>query len=1531
MNTPVRVLIAAPSRGPAGEITAALEARGLSVSSQRTGTLRAFKSALKKGWDLVICRPDPPRVCCEELLKILQQGDPDLPFLVLVDPPDEDRAVKLMRAGARDCISWGSWDRLAAVAVREMIALQEHRRRRQVEQELQREKEAARVYLDVIGVMLVAFDQAGKITLINRRGCEILGYREAELLGKVWTTVCVPEEYRQTVADVFAAVFSDQLESVAYFENPILTRSGEQRLIAWVNSPLKDEHGQVTGVLSSGEDVTERRQDERALHESRQLLQLVMDNIPQAVFWKDRRSVFLGANRAFAEDANVKSAEELVGRTDDEMPWKEQAEMYRADDRLVMQSGKPKLNYEEPQTAHDGRLTWLRTSKVPMRDSAGEVFAVLGMYEDITKRKQAELEIRQRMEELVALNQIAQQLSSLMPVKDLLEKAVVEVLNVMHCDQVYVFLVEGKRLLPMASITSGSDIIGAVPEHRVGECICGLAVARDESLYSQDIFEDLRCTWEECKQAGLRSFAALPLRAEGSPFGVIGVSSRQERDFEQQSNFLETLAAQLSARLDNARLYENLQTELAERKRAEEQLSRSTAALRKAQSFAHMGSWTWNIKTNQLDCSEELYTIFGIPKEDFSGSLEDVIQTSVHPEDRQRVMEFNLAVIQEKKTVPLEYRILRPDNTVRTVWAESGELVLDENGEPFLLHGIVQDITERKLADHALRVSETRYRQLFNEMVDGFALHEVISAEDGSPYDYRFLQVNSAFERVIGPRMEDVIGRTVSEVMPQAEPAWVESYHRVVQGGGPVSFESYAPGLGKYYTVKAFRSEKGKIAVLFVDITDCKAAEELVRQQTAELRKRNDELARLYRASGSLLSASPDLDGITRDIVRILLDEFKQTNCSLFILDESRKDLKRIAVIGSYSKDVVAKKLTLHGPGLVPLAIKTGQAVNVPDVRSHPDYFPSWSESRSELSLPLKLGERVIGAIDVQSSEPSAFSEDDVRLMTIFAERAAIAIEHARLFEAEQRRVGRLMNLQQLGTELAKYRTERELLDYVVSHVANLADSPVCTVLMLDEGHQELVLAAQVGLPKAAYLGLRVPLTLPAFLEVIQGARPMIVPDIDHDMPELREFLVHPDINAFYAYPLVRDHQVRGVLTLSSIEPHRPSQAEISTYEVLAKLVIAHMENTRLIEGMDRSLRQIASLRRIDMAISSSFDITMTLNVLLEQLVIQVNVDAADILKFSNSEASLKYISGRGFRTQSLSGANVRMGTGYAGRVALERRILQVQDIALGHIESPRALAFADEGFVSYIGLPLIAKGQIKGVMEIYQRKPLDLDQDSIDFLETLAGQAAIAIDNAELFTDLQRSNTDLMLAYDITLEGWANALELKDKDTEGHTRRVVELTISMAQSVGVKDEDLVYMRWGAILHDIGKIGVPDEILLKPASLTEEEMDVIRKHPVFAYDMLSPISYLRHAVDIPYCHHEKWDGSGYPRGLQGAQIPLAARIFSLVDVYDALTSDRPYRPAWSREKVVAYIREQTGKQFDPSLVGSFIDLVESFD
>ncbi len=368
------------------------------------------------------------------------------------------------------------------------------------------------------------------------------------------------------------------------------------------------------------------------------------------------------------------------------------------------------------------------------------------------------------------------------------------------------------------------------------------------------------------------------------------------------------------------------------------------------------------------------------------------------------------------------------------------------------------------------------------------------------------------------------------------------------------------------------------------------------------------------------------------------------------------------------------------------------------------------------------------------------------------------------------------------------------------------------------------------------------------------------------------------------------------------------------------------------IHGLNNELRRrlahVQSLRRIDMAITNSVDVRLVLDIFMEQLVADLGVDAVAVLLFEAHAGEISTFMGRGFPVDVPEGRRTRLGEGPAGRAAREQRTVYLPDLTVEQDKGSAVEPTDQAEFITYLAVPMLAKGQLQGVIELYARQRLSPGAEWLEFLETYADQGAIAIENSQLLRSLERSNVELQRAYDRTIEGWAFALDLKDEETAGHSKRVTEMTVRLARRLGVPAEEILHMQRGALLHDIGKMGIPDNILLKGEELTAEEYELMKRHTIYAYELLSPIEFLRPALDIPYCHHEKYDGGGYPRGLAGKQIPLAGRIFAVVDVFDALTSDRPYRPAWPRERALQYLHAESGRHFDPSVVDAFFAMME---
>ncbi len=529
----------------------------------------------------------------------------------------------------------------------------------------------------------------------------------------------------------------------------------------------------------------------------------------------------------------------------------------------------------------------------------------------------------------------------------------------------------------------------------------------------------------------------------------------------------------------------------------------------------------------------------------------------------------------------------------------------------------------------------------------------------------------------------------------------------------------------------------------------------------SQIEDRNRELDRLSRASSTLLAGvSSDIPSLCRSIADLLTSEFHHSHCSIWLVQEDDLTLERSGVAGPFVEIIKPGLLTTKGPGIIAKAIRSQTYINIGDVLVYPEYVSGWEKTRSELVVPLRAGERVLGAIDLQNQLPNAYSADDVRLIEMIASRAALMLEHVRLYQQT-----------------------------------------------------------------------------------------------------------------------------------------------------------------------DHRLRQLTVLSNIDSAIASSLDLRVTLNILVSQISMHLNADAVDVMLLNPHLQMLEYAAGRGFRRNTIRRVSLLLGEDQAGIAALERTVVSIFDLSSSQVHLQHPERIAGEDFISMYAVPLVAKGQVKGVLELFYRHAMEPDSDWINFLEILARQAAVAVEDASLFNDMQRSFTELAVAYDAAIEGWARVLQMRHHEPDELYQSLASLTLEMARRLGIAETEMAHIYRGVLLHDIGKLDISDKILFKSGPLTTEEWDVVHHHPAYAYDFLQSIAYLRPAMSIPYCHHEKWDGSGYPRGLHGKDIPLEARIFSVVNVWTVLQQERPFRRAWDRTRATNYIQEQSGKEFDPEVVDAFLHLI----
>ena len=904
-----------------------------------------------------------------------------------------------------------------------------------------------------------------------------------------------------------------------------------------------------------------------------------------------------------------------------------------------------------------------------------------------------------------------------------------------------------------------------------------------------------------------------------------------------------------------------------------------------------------------------------------------------------------------------------------------GELIFESyltpqygmNGEVSGLIGLAVDITERKQAEEKLRHRAEEMTALYETSLDLIAPHDLttllqtiveravrlLGGSGGGLYlcDAERREVRCVvsyntprnYTGTVLPYGQGAAG-TVAQT---GQPLMIDDY-RVWPGraavyedeqpftaviNAPLIWQGQVTGvLNVLHTVETRRFNQNDLDLLALFANQAALAVENARL-LEEAQQRLRELTAIYDSAQRLQHLyAPDT--LAQEIIHILEQTLQYEYGAVLLIDDATGRLRPFALAGPKDDPVDMAVEMAHvdsfgvrvGKGLTGWVAQTGQSVRLGDVRGDSRYLAVREGLRSELCVPLRAGERTLGVVNVESRRPDAYTESDQRVLETIAAQISVAIQNARLLEETRQRLAELEALHTVSTALRLAQTRDEALPILLDETLAALETDAGAIWLYDVPSGQLLATVirgwfrQLG-PDPTAPGEGIAGT------VFATGKPY------YSVEFARDPLAHPQPGAIIppgwggaCLPIRTEAETAGVLFISVPLPRQITAEQARLLESLAEMAGAALHRMRLHEETARRLEQLQALHQIDLAITASLDLRVTLDVLLQHVTAQLHVDAASVLLLNPHAHTLDYAAGRGFRTRAVEDAHIRLGESFAGRAALERRAVQADSVQIQ--ASPQFATFwASENFAAYYGVPLIAKGQVKGVLEVFHRGPLAAEPEWVGFLETLAGQAAIAIDNAQLFDNLQSANLNLSLAYDATIEGWSHALDLRDRETEGHTLRVTELTLRLARQMGFSEAELVHIRRGALLHDIGKMGVPDEILLKPGKLTDAEWVSMRRHPTLAYELLAPIAYLRPALDIPYYHHEKWDGTGYPHGLKGEQIPLAARLFAVVDVWDALRSDRPYRQGWPEEKVIEHIKAGSGTHFDSQAVEAFLEVL----
>lgn len=927
----------------------------------------------------------------------------------------------------------------------------------------------------------------------------------------------------------------------------------------------------------------------------------------------------------------------------------------------------------------------------------------------------------------------------------------------------------------------------------------------------------------------------------------------------------------------------------------------------------------------------------------------------IHPEDIDRVRELHLTTNATGEPFVAEYRFLTKNGGV--VWIrDQAVFIPGANNEPGTWQGFFQDITSKIMSELALKRQLKELSILhtiaklstvstsIDEIIERTtqAIGEAFTLDNFGVllYDPKqgVLEHHKSYRENNGPspKVTHALGSGITGTVARTGMPWLVSDVRTVSEYIPTSAtamsELCVPIRSGEKLIGVLNAENSQVDFfteddlrLMVTIAGQLAAVIERNRLFEEERKRRQEAETLRQAT-AVISSSLELEVVLNSMLESIRQAIHYDSATIFLTEPDGT----LVIVSETGFDRSNRMKHIQDDSeLFKMIEETKQPIILADAQAEPR-FKNWGDTHHVhgwMGVPLIARDEVIGFLTIDNKDFDAYTPDNARMAESFANQAAAAIHNARLYEQARQRVRELEVINKISATLREAANPELVMDRVLSDILEVLDLSTGAVWLATKRKNELIQVAARGWladlshlkprPGEGLLGRTFASGKTVFSNNLFETEAALADSAPAVMPQGWSGAV---------IPIQTANEQAGLCVVACQRPRRFGQEGANLLNAIAEITGNAIHRAALYQQTEDQVRRLTALRDIDIAISSSFDLRVTLDILLDHTVTQLKIDAADVLTFKTYTQTLEFEAGRGFLGSTIQRTKLRLGESYAGQVALRQRPIIVENVILEENTNSHVLK---EGFRFYAGIPLVAKGTVKGVLEVYKREPFAPDSVWLEFLEAMAGQAAIAIDNAQLFTNLQRSNYQLGLAYDTTLEGWGKAVELRDQETEQHTLRVTQLTLKLAMALGISDQDLMNIRRGALLHDIGKMGIPDAILNKQGPLSDEEMKIMQKHVQYAYDLLSPIEYLRSALDIPYAHHEKWDGSGYPRGLKGKEIPLAARIFAVIDVWDALRSNRPYRPAWPDEKIIEYIRDQSGKQFDPEIVEIFLQLAAS--
>jgi PAS domain S-box-containing protein len=1313
-----------------------------------------------------------------------------------------------------------------------------------------------------------------------------------------------PEEMIETVQDINTQIhlypesrerFKNMLREhgrVQYFEAQNVTRD---KTVIWTSTnahEVRDEKGNTKYYEGFVTDITRQKKAEMALRDAELLYRTLIEEMPAAVY--------TGNADNYENYFTSSQAEVITGYTDEE--WKNDPRLLmhithpddlpgvKAESERAIQSGTP-FDMEYRILAKNGEIVWVHDVASLIHDEHGKPQSWQGLLIDITNQKNAEETNRLREARYHMLVEYASD---------------------------GIFITDSQGNLLEINQQAG-NMLGYEKNELLSKNLLDL-MPREET-------------------------ALRPLKLQELQSG---------RMIKIERTFLQKNGGYISVELNSKRLPDgnliNIARDISHRRLLQESLIRSEKRFRALIENSMDVIALFSPEGKVIYQSPSSVSILGY-------SLDEVIGRNafsiVVEEDRDDIQKaFHALLRAAGNTLKMELRCFHKDGSIR--WLDV--MATNHLNEPGIEAVVVNynDVTARKNADSILE------RQLAELSI----LHSMARVEtDAKSVDELIESATQIISNMLHPdncgvlllnKQRDLLQPhpsyfgTGTENLKCSTPVDMGICGHVVQTGRTIRVNKtsendlYIPsseGIHSELCVPIFVSSK-IIGVLNIEsITEdayTEADERLLntiagglasaieRLQLFEHEQKLYEQAEVLREATASLTESLEIQIIYEKILSVSARLVAYTSASIELINGRYAEL--VAQRGlPEGFDYLGKPYELE-PG------KWNQDIWAPvviaDVQMDARFikFPHTQYIHSWMGIPLIAREKMIGFLNFDNERVDFFTKEDAALLQTFANQAAVAIENARLFEAEQQRRRDADILREATIALTANMTLEQTYQIALNSLAKLIPHDHATLELIREnshGHEythEIVATRNF---KKNAVGEKFVINYDEWGGIDGVKRPLIVNDLPAD-ERFKQFNGLEGSLSWMGIPLIVQDRLIGYLSLDSKNPSYFSEERMAIAQTLANQVATAIENTRLFESEKRRRRDAEILSQATASLTNSMEINNLLEIIMDWLYKIAPYDSVSITL--GKDGNFEIAASRGLPTHTdFSKISFPINEKWT-QIANTHQPLQIHDAR----EDARFEKLEGTEYIrGWMGVPMFTQNALIGFINLDSRTPGAFNnQEQAAAVQIFANQAATAIDKTRLLENLQHSNQELYLAYDNTLEGWGKALELRDKETQGHTQRVTDLTLKLARQMGISEAELIHVRRGVLMHDIGKMGVPDSILHKTGPLTVSEMDEMKKHTQYAYDLIHPIAYLRPAIDIAYYHHEWWDGNGYPHMLKGEEIPLSARIFAIIDVWDALLSDRPYRKAWSRKKVIQYIRDLSGKQFDPHVVTEFFKMIE---